>query len=131
MPSGEQVALEPALALMLTENLHHAPGGCEKFVIRRGRGVPLTFGYFKEGFQTVGERLVRAKDPEIPMLAVQLHHIAQETPEHMRVADAAPPWRGHVDRVVAVIRHPKVAEQNAAVGRGIRDHASYARGRKV
>ena len=90
----------------------------------------MTFGYLKEGFQAVGERLVRAKDPEIPLLAVQLRHIAQETPEHMRVADAAHPRRRHVDRVVAEIRHPQVAKQNATVGVGIRAHAPFAFGRK-
>ena len=35
MPPGEQVALEPALALVLAEHFHHAPLGREKFVIRR------------------------------------------------------------------------------------------------
>ncbi len=130
VPPGEQVALQPALALVLAEHFHHAPGGREKFVVRHGRGVPLAVGHLEEGFQAVGERLVRAKDPEIPLLAVQLRHIAQEAPEHMRVADAAHPRRGHVDRVVAEIRHPQVAQQNAAVGVGIRAHAPFALGRK-
>ena len=40
------------------------------------------------------------------------------------------PGDGHVDRVVAEIRHPQVAQQNAAVGVGIRAHASFALGRK-
>jgi hypothetical protein len=35
------------------------------------------------------ERLAGPKDPEIPLLTVQLRHVAQETPEHMRIADAA------------------------------------------
>jgi hypothetical protein len=105
MPPGEQVALEPALTLVLAEHFHHAPGGGEKFVVRRGRGIPLAVGHVKEGFQAVGERLVRTKDPEITLLNVQLRHIVQETPEHMRVADAAYPRRGNVDRVVAEIRH--------------------------
>ena len=130
MPPGEQVALEPALALVFAEHFHHAPGGREKFVVRRGRGVPLAIGHLKHGFEAVGERLVRTKDPEIPLLAVQLRHIAQEPPEHMRVADAADPRRGHVDRVVAEIRHPQVAQQNAAVGVRIRAHAAVALGRK-
>ena len=70
MPPGEQVALEPALALVLAEHFHHAASGREKFVVRHGRGVPLAFGDFKQRFQAVGERLVRAEDPEIPLLAV-------------------------------------------------------------
>jgi hypothetical protein len=84
----------------------------------------------KEGLQAVGERLVRAKDPEIPLLTVQLRHVAQKGSEHMRVADAAHAWLGHRFRVVAEIRHPQVAQQHAAVGVGIRAHASFALGRK-
>jgi hypothetical protein len=51
-------------------------------------------------------------------------------PEHMCVADAAHPGRGRLDRVVAEIRHPQVAEQNPAVGVGIRARASFGVGRK-
>ena len=40
------------------------------------------------------------------------------------------PGDGHVDRVVAEIRHPQVAQQHAAVGVGIRAHASFALGRE-
>jgi len=46
----------------------------------------------------------------------QLLHVAQESPEHMRVADAAHARGGHVDRVIAEIRHPQIAEQHAAIG---------------
>ena len=70
MPPGEQVALEPALALVLAEHFHHTPSGREKLVVGHGGGVPLALGHFKDGFQAVGERLVRAKDPEIPLLTV-------------------------------------------------------------
>ncbi len=74
---------------MLAEHLHHAPGGREEFVVRHGRGVPLAVGRFEEGFQAVRERLVGAEDPEIALLGVQLRHVAQETAQHVRVADAA------------------------------------------
>ena len=40
------------------------------------------------------------------------------------------PGRGHVNRIVAEIRHPQVAEQHATVGVGIRAHASFALGRQ-
>ena len=46
----------------------------------------------------------------------------------MRVADAAHSRRGHGCRVFPEIRHPQVTEQNAAVGVGIRAHASFALG---
>ena len=86
MPPGEQVAFQPALALVLAEHFHHAPGGREEFVVRHGRGVPLALGGFKERFQAVRERLVGAKDAEIPLLAIQLRHVAQERSKHARVS---------------------------------------------
>ena len=39
--------------------------------------------HFEECFQAVGECLVRGKDPEIPLLAIQLFHVAQETSERI------------------------------------------------
>ena len=130
MPPGEQVALQPALALVFAEHFHHPPRGREEFVAGHGGGVPLALGRLEEGLQAVGKRLVRAEDAEIPLRAVELRHVAQERPQHVRIADAAAPRRGHVDGVVAEIRHPQVAEQHAAVGVGICAHPPVARGRQ-
>src|ERR1022692_3820707 len=76
MPAGEQIALEPAFALVLAEHFHHAPGGGEKFVVGGGRGVPLAVGRFEDGFQTVGEGFVGAEDAEIALRTIQLHERA-------------------------------------------------------
>ena len=78
VPSGEQIALQPTLALVLAEHLHHAAGRGEKLVSRHGRGVPLARGHFKERFQAVGKRLVGTEDPEILLPVVELRHVAQE-----------------------------------------------------
>ena len=85
----------------------------------------------EEGFQTVGERLIRAEDPEIALLSVQLRHIAQEAAEHMYVADSAHPGHGHFRRVVAEIRHPQIPQKDAAIGVRVRSHASFALGRQL
>ena len=108
-----------------------APGGGEPFVVRHGRRVPLPVGCLKKGCQPVGERLVGAEDPEIPLPVVQLRHIAQERSEHMSVADSRRARRRHFLRVVAEIRHPQVAEQLAAVRVGIRAHAPFAQRRQL
>ena len=71
MPPGEQIAFEPALALVLAQHLHHAAAGRQEFIVRHGRGVPLPFGRLEHRLQAVGERLVGAEDAEIPLLAVQ------------------------------------------------------------
>ena len=112
--------------MVLAEHFHDPSAGREKFIVRHGRGVPLTLGHFKKRLQSIGERLVRAKDPEIALLRIQFFDIAQETTEHMRVADAAIARRSHVNRVIAEIRHAQVAQQHAAVGVGIGAHASFA-----
>ena len=43
MPAREQVALEPALALVFAEHLHHPPVGGEVIVGRDNLGRPLLF----------------------------------------------------------------------------------------
>ncbi len=128
MPPREEVAFKPALALVLAKHFHHASSGREKFVVRLGCGVPLALGHFEQSFQAVGEGLVGTEDPKIPLLNVQFRHISQERPEHMRVTYTPYARRGHVGGIVAEIRQPQVAQQNAAVGVGIRTHAAFAFG---
>ena len=110
MPAGEQIALQPAFALMLAEHFHHASARREKLVGRHGRRVPLALGHLEERRQTVGDRLVGAEHAEIPLVVVQLRDVAQEGSEHMRIADAGRRGRRHVDRIVTEIRHPQVVE---------------------
>ena len=125
VPPSEQVPLQPSLALVLAEHFHYAATRREKLIVRRCRGVPLPVGHFKKRFQTIGECFVRTKNTEIPPLVVQRSHIAQETPEHMRVADTAHSRRWHVNRIVTIVGHVQVAEKQAAIGVWIRAHASF------
>jgi len=74
---------------VLAEHFHHAPGGRQNSSFGTVAASHWRLVAFEEGFQAIGERLVGAKHAEVPLLAVQLRHIAQEAPEHMRVADAA------------------------------------------
>src|SRR5579862_4631021 len=76
--SGEQVALEPAFALMLAEHFHYAPIGGEKLVIGYGFCFPLSIGDVKNGLQAVRERLVRAEEPEVAGACIQLDDVADE-----------------------------------------------------
>ena len=61
---------------------------------------------------------------------VELHDIAQETAEHVSVADAGHARRGHIDGVFAKIGHAQIAQQHPAVGVRIGAHAPVALGRK-
>ena len=85
VPAREKIPLEPTFALMLGEHLHDPAFGCEKLIILFHPGFPLPVGYFKNGVQPVGKRLVGTEDPEIALLPVELGHIAQENSELVRV----------------------------------------------
>ena len=62
--AGEQVALEPALAEVLGQHLHHPPVGREVIVAVAQLGVPGAVGHLEHGRQPVGRRLVGTHDPE-------------------------------------------------------------------
>ena len=86
VPTGEQIALQPAFALMLAQHLHDAAFGCEKDVIRHRLRFPLPVGHFEDGFETIRDCLVGSEDPEVARSLVQFQHVAQERAEHMHIA---------------------------------------------
>ena len=82
MAAGEQVALEPSLALMLAEHLHHAAVRREVVIPRLGLRDPGAVGDLEHVLPAVGVVLVGAEQAEVPRLHVQLHDVAQE-PAHL------------------------------------------------
>ena len=79
MAAGQQIALEPALALMLAEHLHDPAVGGQVVVLWLGLGDPGAIGDFEDVLPAVRIVLVRAEQPEVPRLHVQLHDVAKET----------------------------------------------------
>jgi hypothetical protein len=94
VPPGEQIALEPALALMLAQHFHHAPVRREKFVVRHGRGVPLAVGRLRRPLPGRWRASRRAEDAEISLLAFSFATSRRRAQQHMRVADATAPGEG-------------------------------------
>jgi len=86
MPPGQQVAFEPALALVLAQHrIQHASVRGEEFIILDLACVPLAVGDFKYCAQKIRERLIRTEDAEIPLILIQLSHVAQELAEHQGI----------------------------------------------
>ncbi len=128
--TGEQVALEPSLALMLAEHLHH-PAIRSKVVIPGfDFRDPRAVGDLENVLPAVGVALVGAEQAEVLRLHVPLHHVAQE-PAHLAggFGDRRT-RRRHLDRIVAEIRQAQVAQQQAAVGVRVGAHAAGASGRE-
>ncbi len=67
VPTGEQVALQPTLALVLGQHLDHAAGAGEVLVDLRSEelGVPLLVGRVEDGLQTIRRGLVGPEDTEV------------------------------------------------------------------
>ena len=104
VPAGQQVALEPALAEVLAEHLHHAPVGREVVVARLDLRHPGSVGLLEHGAEPVRGGLVGAEDAEVRRVLVAAHDVAQVGAEHARRLAGGLRRRRDVDREVAEVR---------------------------
>ncbi len=126
MASGQQIALQPSLAGMFGEYLHHPSVGREVVVLRQHLGHPGAVGHLEQRAEAVGVGFVRAHHAEVSCLHVQLHYVAQVTahdPGCLRLFRA---WAAYRDGIVAEVRQPQILEQQPAVGMRIGAHAPFA-----
>ena len=66
VPAGQQIAFQPALALVLAEHLHHAAVGGDVVVVgRRSRPIEQPVGDLEHGRPAVRGGLVGAEDAEV------------------------------------------------------------------
>jgi hypothetical protein len=124
VPAREEIALEPALALMLRQHLHDAAVGAEVSVGVFECGEPGLAGHLVHRIEPVGRRFVRAEQPEIALCRVQAHDLAQQAAEHARRFGFDRARRWHADRVIAKARHRQGLQQRAAVRMRIGAHAA-------
>ena len=132
VPAGQQISLQPTLALVLAEHrVQHASGGREEFIVLYFPGVPLTVGDFKNRAQEIRECLIGTEDAEIALILIQLGHVTQELAQHKRILALNGAGRRHIHRVDVEVRHAQVAQQNAAVGVRIGAHPPVALRRQL
>ena len=130
VPAGQQIAFEPAFALVFAQHFHDATVQGEEFVVILVACVPLTLGHLEDRVQAIGKCFVGAKDAEIALLPVEFGHVAQEHAQYMRVGRLHGAWRRHVHRVVRKSGMMRSRSSSAPVGVGIRAHAAFAFGRE-
>ena len=83
VPAGQQVALEPALALVLGLSISITRPGAGQVLVDVGAeelGVPLLVGGLEHRLQPVGRRLVGAEDPEV--VRVEPDDVGEPAAEH-------------------------------------------------
>ena len=130
--TGQQVSLQPALALVLAEHrVENLAGRREELVVLSRREVPLAVGDFEDRLQEIRDRLVGAEEAEIALLLIQPGHVAQEAAEHERVLTLNGAGGRHLHRVVVEVRHPQVSQQDAAVGVRVGAHPPVALRRQL
>ena len=84
VPTGEQVAFEPALAQVLAQNLHHAAVGCQMIVAIDALRHPRAIRDLEQRVQPVRRRLVRPDDAKVACVDIEPHHVAQQRTHHAR-----------------------------------------------
>ena len=131
MTPGQQIALQPALAQVLAEHLHHAAVR-RHVVIRRQDRAPstsrsVTSNNASSRFDAVSSGPNTRK---FRRLGVQPHHVAQELAGDARRFGLDGARRRHRDGIVAEVGQCQVPQQQAAVGVRVRAHAPVALGRQ-
>ena len=126
MAAGQQISFQPALAQMLAQHLHDPAVGAEIDVDIFDLGHPLLAGDFVDGLQPVRGGLVRSEQPEILLVEIELHHVAQESSENARRFRLDAAGFGHRHGIVVEVRHRQRLQQFAAIGVRIGAHAAMA-----
>ena len=78
VPAGQQIAFQPALALVLAEDFHHPAVRVQVVVVGQRLGDPGAVGDFEHVLPAVGVGLVRAEEAEVLAVQVHLHDVAEE-----------------------------------------------------
>src|SRR5215471_4107771 len=71
VPAGQQVSLEPSLALVLAQHLHHSTIGCNMIVALDHFARRTAIRRFEHGAPSIRRRLVWAEDPEVARAGVE------------------------------------------------------------
>ena len=130
MPAGQEIALEPALTLMLAQHLHDTSIRREVIVVGNGLGDPGAVRHVEHVLPAVGVVLVRTEQAEVARREVELHHVAQVVAHNPRRLRGHGAGGGNLDGVVAEVRQPQVVQQGAAVRVRIGAHPARPRRRQ-
>ena len=122
VPAGQQVALQPALAEMLAQHLHHPPVRGEVVVGRNHICQPVAVGDIEHRAQPVRGGLIWAHQPEVVRIVGD--HVAEEAAQYLGRFVKGGARLVDLDRIVAKIGKPQRLQQLAAVGMRVRAHPS-------
>ncbi len=112
--AGQQIALKPALTLMLTENFHHPAITRQLLIVRLCSFQPGTAGHVEDRRQAVRGSFIRAKQAEIIAVALEQHaEIAAQMLSGLRHLGA---WLADIAGKLREFRRIQLTAQQAAIG---------------
>src|SRR4051812_4966616 len=82
MTAGKEIPLEPPLAHVLAQHLHHAAIRRNMLVGFKNLACERSPGSLEAGAQAVGFRFIRAKHPEVPAVSAEFKYVTQKSPHH-------------------------------------------------
>ena len=129
MAAGQQVALEPALAQVLGEHLHHPALGPEILVVGAGRGQPCLVRRLEHCREPVRRGLVGPHQPE--PVAVADDHVAQKRAKDLGGLGGFGRRLVHGHGVIGKRGQVEISQQQPAVGMRIGAHPALPGGRQL
>ena len=124
VPPGQQVALQPSLAHVLGQHLHHPAIGRQVIVPGHDLPVERPVGHLEDVAEPVGRRLIRPEQPEVRRVGPD--HVAQPVAEHPGRFRHPRARRADRHGVVPEVGQPELTQQQAAVGVRVRAHPPLA-----
>ena len=91
VPPGQQIALQPAFALVLAEHLHDPAAGRQELVVRHVAASHWRLVTSNTASRPLDSVSSGPKMRKLRCAALSFDHVAQEPSEHVRIADAARP----------------------------------------
>ena len=119
--TGQQVSLEPSLALVLGEHLDNPSVGSQMIVVGEDLRLPGPIGHFEDVLKPVRGRFVRTEDPE--SLWVGTYDIAKNGPSTLVASGERSP-ASKLRRQVAEVGEFQVGPEETTVGMRVGTHSS-------
>ncbi|MPM53116.1 hypothetical protein SDC9_99880 [bioreactor metagenome] len=116
VPSGQRVAVQPAVTVVLREHLHHPALSAQLHIKNTGVLGECAVGDLEDRTQPVRIGLVRTEQPEVGwVLRVDVTHELTELTGRLQTLGGAG-LVGHLHRVVVEVRQVQVHGEASAVG---------------
>ena len=120
VPAGQRVALEPALAEVFAQHLHHPAIGREVIIDGERLRHPGPVGHVEDGAESIGDRFIRSHQAEVPGIVGD--DVTQIPAQDLRRLVKRRSGLFDLDGIIAKVRQTQLLGELATVRMRIRAH---------